>query len=40
MSRNQRVGSLRKITKRYRLERDNFSEVEDIPLAELVGRLK
>lgn len=32
--------SLRKIIKRYRQERDNFSEVEDIPLAELVGRLK
>lgn len=31
---------LRKIIKRYRQERDNFSEVEDIPLAELVGRLK
>ena len=29
-----------KITKRYRRERDSFSEEEDIPLAELEGRLK
>ena len=31
---------LSKITKRYRRERDSFSEEEDIPLAELEGRLK
>ena len=31
---------MNQITKRYRWQRDNFSEEEDIPLAELVGRLK